>query len=437
MAGERRTDVLVLGGGPAGSTAAAILAERGYEVTVLEEEPHPRFHVGESLLPHLLPVLDRLGVHEEIRALPHTIYKPGATFFTRDGGEHVVFWFEEAFAPAIPHAYNVRRDEFDELLLRNAKRRGAEVLEGWRAIRPEWDGSRLTGVAARSPGGDDVPIRARVTIDATGQGAFLASRMGWRVTYPGHRKLACASHFSGVDLPGGREVGNITILVTDYGWFWMIPFGTGTTSVGAVLDGEHWKRWEGDPAARFAAAVEATPEAARRMGGAERLLPFVSLQNFSFKVKRIAGDGFALVGDAAGFLDPIFSTGVFIGATGAARTADAVDAALRRSGRVDAVDLAGSARLVRDLHRLFFSLIGSYYDPDFLALFFHPRPKLQLPAAVVSVLAGDVLRSDRWKTLLRFRLLQGLAKAQRVGVKLGRPLAPPIPYTPSGRARAA
>jgi len=270
-----------------------------------------------------------------------------------------------------------------------------------------------------------------MTVDASGQTAFLATRMGWRTIYPHHRKLACASHYEGVDLPGKDETGNITIIVTDGGWFWMIPFADGTTSVGTVLDGNTWKGIGGDPQERFEAAVSATPEAARRMGGAERLIPFTGLQNFSFSVSRIHGDGYALVGDAAGFLDPIFSTGVFLGATGAARVADDVVSALRRHGRVDTNDLEGSARLVRDLHRLFFSLIGSYYDPHFLALFFQPRPAMRIPQAVISVLAGDVLRADRWRLLLRFRALQGLARLQRWGTGIGRPLVEPLPHTPS------
>jgi flavin-dependent dehydrogenase len=357
--------------------------------------------------------------------------KPGATFFTRDGDRHLRIRFEEGFDPAIPHAYNVRRDEFDALLLRRAAACGADVREGWKAVHPAWEGSRLIGVEARD--GEDRPrsLRARVTLDASGQPAFLATRMGWKATYDGHRKLACASHFEGVDLPGGDEAGNITIVVTDAGWLWMIPFSDGTTSVGTVLDGGAWKRFEGDPAARFDAALAATPEAARRMAPAKRLRPFAALQNFSFGVSRIHGDGFVLLGDAAGFLDPIFSTGIFLGVAGAARAADDVALALRRSGRVDAADLAGTAGFVRDLHRLFFSLIGSFYDPHFLALFFQPRPALRIPEAVVSLLAGDVLRPDRRRLLLRFRALQGLARLQGLGARLGRPLVDPLGHTPA------
>jgi flavin-dependent dehydrogenase len=154
------------------------------------------------------------------------------------------------------------------------------------------------------------------------------------------------------------------------------------------------------------------------------------VQNFSFRVSRIHGDGFALVGDAAGFLDPIFSTGVFIGTTTAVSAADAIVAALKRRGRVDASDLAGTAATARDLQQLFFSFIRSYYDPHFLAFFFDPHDAMQIPKAIVTLLAADVMRSDRWRWTGRFRVLQTLARAQRVAQRFGRQLVPPLASAP-------
>ena len=216
MARERNVDVLILGGGPAGSTAAALLAAGGVETVILEGERFPRFHVGESLLPHTLPMLDRLGVHETIRALPHTRRKEGASFVTHDGSRHVAYWFDEAMAPAIPHAYQVRRDEFDAALLASARARGTAVLEGWRAMVPHWQGNRLTGLTARSPEGEEVVFRPRVFLDASGQGSFLAGRMGWRFPYAKHRKVAAVAlyviggdtklPYDSVNVPAGAGV---------------------------------------------------------------------------------------------------------------------------------------------------------------------------------------------------------------------------------------
>ncbi len=434
MAGERSIDALILGGGPAGSTAGALLARAGIETVILEAERFPRFHVGESLLPHSLPLLDELGVHDAVRALPHTRRKEGASFVTHDGARNVVFWFDEAFAPAIPNAYQVRRDEFDAALLANARALGAEVLERWRAVAPIWEGSRLAGLRVVSPAGTEEVLRSRVVLDASGQSAFLASRMGWRFPYPQHRKVAAVSHFAGAWLPEGREAGNITIAVTERGWFWLIPFADDSVSVGAVLDVAKWRQVGKGPDELFAAALDATPEVRRRLADAKPLIPFNAIQNFSYRVMHIAGDGFCLVGDAAGFLDPIFSTGVFIATNTAASAAEDVIEALRRRGRVETDDFGPTIALTRTLHRLFFAFIRAYYNPHFLAFFFNPRPALQLPQAIVSLLAADVLRPGRWKRSGRFRILLGLAWLQELGCRFGRPVVPPLDSTPAGAA---
>lgn len=422
--------VLVLGGGPAGSTAATILAEAGIETLVVEADRHPRFHVGESLLPHVTPLFERLGVHEAVRDLPHTRLKEGASFTNAEGDRHAVFWFDQAVAPVESRAYQVRRDEFDDLLIRTAASRGADVRQGWRATRPHWDGDRLAGAWVRTDWGDEGLVRARAVLDATGQAAFLATRMGWRAAYPGHRKVAILGHFEGVWLPEGREAGNVMIVVAQGGWFWVIPFRDGTASVGLVSDADRWRREDGGPEAMFASGVEACPEAARRLAGARRLFPAQAAQNFSFRVARLAGDGFALIGDAAGFLDPIFSTGIFLGMTTGFRAAENIRSALAAHGRVEARDFAPTVALTRDLQKLFFSLIHAYYDPDFLAFFFRPRPAFGIPESVVSLLAGDVLRPDRWRIVAKFRMLQALGRVQRWTHRLGRPLIPPLTRTP-------
>lgn len=425
-----RTDVLILGGGPAGSAAAIALADAGVATVVIEGETFPRFHVGESLLPHSLPLFDRLGVHDRVRSLPHALRKEGASFATHDGARYVEFWFEDAFAPAIPNAYQVRRDEFDALLLDVARERGADVRVPWRATKPHWEGDRLAGAWVRQEGGDERLVRAKCVLDASGQHAFLATRMGWKSVYDEHRKMAVVGHFDGVVQNPGRAAGNITIVVTASGWFWFIPFRTGTTSVGAVFDVGRYREVEGGLDALFDAVVANTPEAARRLAPARRVMEARAVQNFSFRVSRIHGDGFALVGDAAGFLDPIFSTGVFIGTTTAVTAADAVVEALNRRGRVDAADLAATAARTRDLQRLFFSFIRSYYDPHFLAFFFDPHDGMQIPKAIVTLLAADVLRSDRWRWTGRFRMLQTLARVQKTARRFGGQLVPPLTAAP-------
>jgi flavin-dependent dehydrogenase len=433
----KSTDVLILGGGPTGSTAAMVLAREGVPTIVIESEHHPRFHVGESLLPHSLPAFDRLGLHDAIRALPHTLEKPGATFCSHDGAEQSTFWFDESSAPVIPHAYNVRRDEFDAVFLRTAQARGADVREGWKAIAPEWEGERLAGVRVRTPEGKEGTIRAKCVLDATGQVAFLATRMGWKTVYPEHRKLAIVGHFEGVLRAEGRGAGNIVIIVTHSGWFWLIPFADGTTSVGVVLEAARFEGIAGGIEGQFAAAIEATPEAARRLAPARRVFPAAAVQNFSFKVSRTHGDGFAIIGDAAGFLDPIFSSGIMIGMSVAERVAQDIAAALRKTGRVDARDTAPSAVLNRRMQRRFFTMIRSYYDPHFLAVFLLPKTETHTPGArfgirpaVISVLGGDVTGGGSWWKFSRFRMLQGLGQVQRVARSLGGQLVRPLEHVP-------
>ncbi len=431
MTGARSVDVVVLGGGPAGSTAAAFLAQAGIEAVVVEGERFPRFHVGESLLPHTIPLFDRLGVHEKVKALGHTRRKEGATFVTHDGSFEAVYWFDEALPPALPYAYQVRRDELDACLLDHARGMGVEVLEGYRADDPIWEGDRLVGLRARDPNGEERLFRCKLLLDASGQHAFLARKMRWRRTYDGHHKVAAVSHFRGVKLAEGRESGNITIALLDRGWFWLIPFRDDTVSVGAVLDVERWRDVSGGAEGLFQAALARAPEVARRLAGAERLIPFNAVQNFSFEVERIAGDGFCLIGDAAGFLDPIFSTGVFIATTTAERAALLATAALRSKGRVDGADMAEAATLARSLQKTFFSLIQAYYDPHFLAFFLQPRNHFHMQSALTSLLAADVIGPDRWVSLSRFRMLQGLAKVQRWMAPFGKSLVRPLPATPA------
>jgi flavin-dependent dehydrogenase len=434
MASERSVDVLILGGGPAGSTAGAMLARAGIEAVIVEGDRFPRFHVGESLLPHTLPLLDDLGIHQAVCALPHTRRKEGASFVTHDGSQHVVYWFDEAFPPAVPHAYQVRRDEFDACLLANAAALGVDVLEGWKATAPIWEGRRLAGLRVEGQGGEERVLRARVVLDASGQVAFLANRMGWRFPYAMHRKVAAVSHFRGVWLPDGREAGNITIAVTDGGWFWLIPFADDTASVGAVMDVARWRQAGTGPEALFTSAVSATPEVGRRLANATRLLPFRSVQNFSYRVIRLAGDGYCLIGDAAGFLDPIFSTGVFVATTTAASAAEDIIDALGRHGRVDSGDFAPTVSVTRALHRVFFSFIRAYYNPHFLAFFFNPSGRFQLPQAIISLLAADVLGPGRLRKTARFRTLLALAWMQELGCKVGRPLVAPLGATPGSPA---
>lgn len=424
---QRDAAVLIVGGGPAGATAGALLAQNGVPVIILEESPSPRTCLAESLLPHTLPLLDLLGVHDAVRSLPHTLVKEGTTFITGDGAHRADYWFDQALRPAIPNAYQVRRDEFDGVLLNRARELGAEVRHGWRACAPIWDGHRLTGLTVRDPDDSEHHLFARAILDATGRSAFLASRMGWRFPYSRHRKTAFAASYSPVAQPAtDRQAGNTTVVVLNQGWFWIIPLAGSSATVGLVCNTADKLDRGADVDATFEELVAATPVIRHRLAGAGRLAPPLAVQNYSHRVMRMAGDGYALVGDAAGFMDPAFFSGVFTATiTGASAAEDVIDA-LARHGRVDASDFGPTISVTRQLHRAFSALIRSFDNPHFQSLLFHPLAILSLSRGLGSVLAADLLGPGRWRRLSRFHLLRALATAQRWGVAWNRPLVPPV-----------
>src|SRR5215471_9061037 len=228
-------DAVIIGGGPAGSTVATLLARAGRRVVVFEKEKFPRFHVGESLLPYILPIFERLGVHEKIRA--HGFQEKYGAFFwneTTGGTRPVEFWNAED--DSHPMAYQVKRSEFDQLLLSHAESCGAEVRYQTRVEEVLFEAGRAAGVRVGAAEGDGEEIRARVVVDASGQDAFLSRRLGTRDFDPKLKRAALFAHYEVVPRPAGRQAGDILLPTDQEVWYWIIPFSDGTTSVGAVFE---------------------------------------------------------------------------------------------------------------------------------------------------------------------------------------------------------
>ena len=386
-------DAVVIGGGPGGSTVATALSRAGRSVLVLEREKFPRFHVGESLLPFSLPIFDRLGVHEKIRAAGYQT-KYGAYFWNETNGTTRPVVFAEARDPNHPMAYQVKRAEFDELLLRHSASCGAEVREETAVEDVLFEGGRAVGrarPARRAERRED--IRARVVVDASGQGAILSRKLGLRRFDPKLKRAAFFAHYTDFVWPANSRPGDILLPIDQGVWYWIIPFSDGTCSVGGVFDPAEVRLPEGGTAeAKYDALLARSPRVLRLLGGARRVSGVHGVSDYSARSAKLGGDGWALVGDAATFLDPVFSTGVFLAMATGERAARAIDRALARRGRVEARDFARYERQANRMFARFRKFVYNFYDPVFFEAFTTPRPPEGIRAAVVTTLAGGVER---------------------------------------------
>lgn len=386
-------DVLVVGGGPAGSTVSALLAEKGWSVTLLEKEHHPRFHIGESLLPWNLPIFERLGVLDQVHAIG--IKKPGADFNSMmEVGGHQQFHFSFALDPSQPYAYEVRRSEFDNLLLRNSAKKGTNVLEGVRVKRVEFPEGGDPVVHSVDESGDKRTWTCRFFIDASGRDTLLSNHFKLKQKNPHHASAAIFGHFANVERREGEFEGNISVYWFEHGWFWMIPLKDGTMSVGAVCRPAYLKqRKAGIPEYLLQTIALAHPEMKHRMRNAVLINNEArATGNYSYQSTRMRGDRHIMVGDAYAFIDPIFSSGVLLGMNSGVLGAEAVDAWLRGDPAAEG-RFAHFENMVRRGVKTFSWFIWRFNSPGMRSLMLNPGNPLRVQEAVTSLLAGDVFRN--------------------------------------------
>jgi len=321
-------DVIVIGGGPAGSTAAAVLAAKGRRVVVLEKEKFPRYHIGESLLPYGYFTLERIGVLDRMKA-SRFVRKHSVQFVGMSGRASVPFYFSQQLAHEASATWQVLRSEFDQLLLDNAREKGAEVIEEITVrelIRP---GNAVTGVRAIGKDGDTREFHAPVTIDATGREAFAVTRNGWKVRDKALNKIAIWTYYKGALRDPGIDEGATTIAyLPGKGWFWYIPLANDTMSVGIVAEKEYLYQDTRDLAAIFHREVEKNAWISKHLAPGRQFGPYHVTGEYSYRSRHCAADGLVLAGDAFGFLDPVFSSGVMLALRSGELAGDAVDAAL-------------------------------------------------------------------------------------------------------------
>jgi len=417
-------DVLVIGGGPAGTTFGSLMKMRGWNVALLEKDRHPRFHIGESLLPMNLPILERLGVLDHVKAIG--VPKLGADFTVgNSGAPHQTFHFREALGDSPPQAFEVRRSEFDHVLFENSRQLGVHVQEGMCVTAVERDSRGQFLVEARDESGALHRWETRFLLDASGRDTFFAKANGWKHRNPKHASAAVFSHFKGVQRRPGEDAGNISIYWFEHGWIWMIPLRDGVMSIGAVSLPEHLKTRRGSLDEFLLDTLHGLQEIKERMEGAELLMPAQATGNYTYLSSQMSGPGYLIVGDAFAFIDPVFSSGVYLAMDSAERGTHVAEAWLQGSRYTFWQARRQYRKETRRAISTFSWFIYRFTSPAMSFLMSNPRNVLKVVQAVISMLAGDVYANRevrrrlvvfktiysiswllRWRESLKFRRLR-------------------------------
>ncbi len=385
-------DVVVCGGGPGGSTFATLMARRGHSVLVFEREKFPRFHIGESLLPWNVPLFERLGVLSKLKATGPQV-KRGARFYHQGSSFTRPVLFANGIDRDHPSSFQVKRAEFDALLLEHARESGAAVFEEVRVTEVLFsaDGSRARGVNVQRKGESEPhTVNAKLVVDATGRDALLSRHLGGRRRDPLLDRSAAFAHYDTFRRAEGPTGGDIVVVTTPDGWWWLIPFSDGSVSVGIVMPSRRFKERKGTVEELFEESVLGAPDVRELLEGSKRTTDVKAIPDYSYSTPRISGDGFCLVGDAACFLDPVFSTGVLLAMTSAELAAGAASRALRAKGRVDASDFRRFEKTYRDAIRRFERFVHGFYEPHVLETFYTRAPNPWIERGVTTVLGGGV-----------------------------------------------
>ncbi len=415
----QKYDAVIIGCGPGGSSAATFLARAGLRVLALEKEVFPRFHIGESLLLANHTIFREMGVLPALHQAGF-LRKLGARFELADG-TGANFVFSQSRFSREPEAIHVERALFDHVLLKHARRSGADVREGWTVQRFGSESNGVT-VEARAPDSRVHRFEAAFLIDASGRGNMTGNQEGVRIVYPKHKKVAIFGQFANVRLPPVEKRTETIIVRLENKWFWIIPLSAEKTSVGLVMEADELARSKRTPEEVFYQWVEAAPVVKEHMTGASLLNRIQTTSDFSYYNRTLVGERLLRVGDAAGFMDPIFSAGVFLAMWSGKLAAEAVAEALQCGGSNQRRFARYEKRVRRGL-TFYWRVVENSYTTPFMELFLRPRNHMDLPAAVIAVLAGEV--EGGWAMNWRVEYFFWLVKLQSRW-----PLVPRLSITP-------
>ena len=385
-------DAVVIGGGPAGSTVGSLLAEKGREVVVLEKSKFPRYHVGESLMPYCYFTFERLGIVDQLNERAYT-QKHSVQFVTSDGKISAPFYFFQHLDHPAATTWQVKRSEFDELMLENARAKGAEVREETQVVDFLYEDGRVVGVVAESAAGERYELNAQITIDASGRDGIFQSKKKWRRRDPKLNKIAIWTLYKGAKRDLGLDEGATTVAyLEDRGWFWNIPMRDDIVSSGIVAERDYLYKDTRDPKEIFEREIENNVWIKEHLSCGEQFGEYWVTGEYSYRSEHCADDGIVLAGDAFAFLDPVFSSGVFLALKSGEMAADAIDVALE-SGDVSASQFRDYGERLCQAIETMRSLVYAFYDNDFsFGKLIKKHGDLQ--GALTDCLIGDLVDKD-------------------------------------------
>jgi len=389
---ELQSDVVVIGGGPAGATVSALIAREGPRVQLFERERFPRFHIGESLIPETYWVLERLGMLEKMKK-SRFVKKHSVQFVNASGKESAPFYFWDNKPHECSQTWQVVRSEFDQMMLENAREHGVVAHEGARVLDVVFEDGRAVGVAVQTDDGTAATVRARVVVDASGQSGLLQKKFKLRVWDPTLNKSAIWTYWQGAYRDTGRDEGATMVLQTAnrQGWFWYIPLHDSRVSVGVVAPFDYLFKGRPDHQKTYEEEVERCPAIQKRLSSGRRVTGYFATRDYSYRSKEVAGHGWVLVGDAFGFLDPLYSSGVLLALRSGEMAADAIVEGLR-TGELSAEKLGHWGPLFNQGVDRMRRLVCEYYDGFSFGQFVRNYP--HLTGRVTDLLIGDLF-TDR------------------------------------------